>query len=439
MLSTTTAINRYKRYKLAITMKRLSVSALVGVLLFGFAVSLATAEDWNRFRGPHGSGVADGDLPSSWTDNDYRWTVDLGSRDIASPIVQGDSIYVLVSKPDQRKIEIQSRSLASGAVNWSRSYDQVPHHLHARNTLASSTPATDSKHVYFAYAENQHTWLIAVDHDGQEVWKRDFGPWQSQHGFGTSPRIAGDNVVLLLSQQAQKLDPGQVAGDSRVVAVHRDDGNDAWQTPLIATQSCYGTLASDAQTDSRWLYGANTGNGLFAIDSKTGVLAWDIKVFSKRCCSSPLVYHDEELGVLVIGTEGSGGGGNKLVVVQNAKSGQQPRELYRIERNAPYVPTPVVHQGRLYMIDDRGIASCADVRTGDVFWTKRISGNFSASPILVGDSLLMIDLKGKATVLEAADKFVKRGSIDLGSPVGATPAYSDGKLILRVGTQLRCL
>jgi hypothetical protein len=79
------------------------------------------------------------------------------------------------------------------------------------------------------------------------------------------------------------------------------------------------------------------------------------------------------------------------------------------------------------------------VATGKAHWTKRLGGNFGASPILLGDKVLMINLDGEATVIRAAREFEKLSEVDLGGPVGATPAYADGKLLIRVGTQLRCL
>ena len=183
------------------------------------------------------------------------------------------------------------------------------------------------------------------------------------------------------------------------------------------------------------LIGANTGDGIFGIDAESGQMLWNLKVFGKRCCSTPLV-----IGDVAIGTCGSGGGGNELAAVQiPASPNEKPTEIYRIRRAAPYVPTPAVKDGRLFTIDDKGIASCLDAKTGKVIWSQRIGGNFGASPVVVGDKLLLISLSGQATVLRAADRFEKLGEIDLGGPVGATPAFSEGRLLIRVDREIRCL
>ncbi len=399
----------------------------------------AAESQWSRFHGESGQGyVAEGQLPATWKESDYTWTRKLGSRDISSPIIADDQVFLLVSYPQKGEIAVESLDVATGKLLWSKSFDQTPHHLHQRNTLASSTPVADDNYVFAAWSDPDHTMLKCFNHEGAEIWSRDFGSWQSQHGFGTSPTIIGDMVVLMNSQQAEQLQPGQKPGQSRMIAVDRTSGETIWESALNTTRSCYGVpaISRDVSGKIQHIVGANTGNGLFGLDPTSGKMMWSMKVFDERCCSTPIVAGD-----IAIGTSGSGGGGgNQLVAIRMpADAGGEPQELYRIQRNAPYVPTPVLKDGRLFMIDDRGIAQCADVQTGDVLWFKRIGGNFGASPIIVGDTMLVVSLDGKATTIEASDEFKKLGEVDLGGPVGATPAYADGRLLIRVDDELRCL
>ena len=421
---------------------------------------------WSEFHGPGGRGyVAEGDLPSSWTDADYAWRRDLAAQDVGSPVIADGKVFYLASQPSDDRIAAEAIDLTSGDLLWSKAYAQPPHHLHARNTFASSTPAADDKHVFYAWSEPEHTYLKCFDHEGHEIWSRDFGSWQSQHGFGTSPRIFGDMVLLLNSQQATHLRPGQVPGESRMIAVDYHSGETKWEAPLKTTRSCYGVPAIyQAGDGSAQVIGANTGNGLFGLDAATGEMLWQTTVFRQRCCSTPLI-----VGDMAIGSSGSGGGGNHLVAVQiptrrgsapssGISSSEQvssadsvssavtassteggPRELYRIEKAAPYVPTPAVKGDLIFIVADSGIASCVDVKTGEVHWAKRIGGNFGASPIVIGDKLLVINLDGEATLLRASSSYQKLGEVDLGGPVGATPAYANGCLILRVDDELRCL
>ncbi|QDT11058.1 PQQ-binding-like beta-propeller repeat protein [Stieleria marina] len=408
------------------------------VLCFVFSqVAQAESGSWNRFHGIDGAGlVADGQIPDQWGDGDYAWCYKFESRDVGSPVVANGRVFLMASNPDQDKISLQAFDLASGKRLWSKAFDQPEHHLHRRNTFASSTPAADDSQVFVCWCDSSHTFLKCFDHEGNEIWSRDFGSWQSQHGFGTSPRIAGDMVLLFNSQQSEQLKPGQTAGRSRMIAVHRTSGATIWEQPLNTKRSCYGVPAIyTASSGDKQVIDANTGNGLFGLDIKSGALLWNLEVFDKRCCSTPLI-----VGDIAIGSCGSGGGGNQLVGVRIPKSAQEkPVEVYRIAKGAPYVPTPAVKDNHLYMVDDKGIASCIDAITGETKWFQRIGGNFGASPVIVGNKLLLISLEGEATVLKAATKFERISQFDLGGPVGATPAYADGRLILRVGQELRVL
>lgn len=399
-------------------------------------MSLYAAEPWARFHGPNGQGYVDGTvLPLSWSESDYVWTRELGARDVGSPVVYAGKVFYLLSFPDEKQIGVESVELASGKIRWTRKFDQSSHRLHKRNTFASSTPFVDQDFIFVAWSEPEHTYLKCFDHEGAEVWSRDFGSWQSQHGFGTSPVVYGDSVLLFNSQQAEQLKEGETAGASRMISVDRRTGKTQWETDLATTRSCYGVPARFEHDGIAQIVDANTGNGMFGLDSKTGRMLWNIDVFEMRCCSTPLV-----VGDLAIASSGSGGGGNHLVAVRIPKqAGQQPEQVYRIDRGAPYVPTPVLKGDRLFMVDDKGIASCVAVKSGEVIWAKRVGGNFSASPVVFGDRLLLIDLQGQATVLNAGDDYQQLAKFSLGGPVGATPAIAGGYLLLRIGERLVCL
>lgn len=395
---------------------------------------MALAGDWSLFRGGDAAGyVPEAQLPLQWTANDYAWQFDLENRDVGSPVIAGGKAFLLSSDPQSSQRRIIAVDLKSGEPLWQRKYTSTPHRLHQRNSYASSTPAATDRFVFFAYSEPDHTYLKCLDHEGREVWSRDFGRWVSQHGFGTSPTLIGDLLILFVSQQADQLREGVEPGQSRMIAVRPETGETVWETPLTTTRACYGVprLYQNDQGEKQ-IVAANTGDGLFGLDYATGKKLWNNKVFRARCVSSPLVVDD-----LVIGTAGSGGGGNHLVAVRPA--GDEAEEVFRIESAAPYVPTPAVVGHHLYMVDDKGIASCVDARDGSVLWRKRVGGNYGASPVVLGNKVLLISLSGEATVLEAATEFNQLSQFDLGGPVGATPVYGDGKLLLRIGEQLCCL
>ncbi len=404
---------------------------LITLCIFPLATQAA---DWSQFRGGDGTNyVPEASLPSEWSDSDYAWQFDLSSSDVGTPVVSNGTVFLLSGDVASAERRIVAIDLATGKLRWEQRYPASPSHLHNRNTYGSSTPVANDKHVFFSWAEPDHTWLRCLTHDGDEVWARDFGTWKSQHGFGTSPTLIGDLLVLFDSQQADQLPADVPPGQSRMIALNPSSGETVWETPLTTTRVCYGVPALFTTADGqRQIVAANTGDGLFGLDYATGKKLWNNRVFKARCVSTPLVAGD-----LVIGSAGSGGGGNHLVAVR--PTGDSAEEVYRVEKGAPYVPTPAMVKGDLFLVDDKGIASCIDATTGERRWLKRVGGTYSASPIVLGDRMLIVSLTGEATVLAAAPTFEKISSFDLGGPVGATPVYSDGKLLLRIGTRLCCL
>ena len=414
-----------------------TLSQLFASLAIALSLSLTSiAEDWPGFHGPGGLGKAQGAMPDSWTNDDYAWRFPLGSVDVGSIAVAGDHAYLLSFDSAKSSLTLLAIDLATGKASWQRPFSVGEYHRHKRNSYAASTPTIDGDSVYIAYADPDHTWLRCLSLDGQERWARDFGPWQSDHGFSTSPRVANSMVILYDSQQAEQLEPGQKPAHERMIAVDAKTGGDLWETPLKATRTNYGLPAVyESPSGLVQVIGSGTGNGIFGIDAKTGEKLWEVPVLDKRSVSSILIAGD-----LAIASCGSGGGGNILVAVKIPDTASdEAKEAFRVDRAAAYVPTCAVDGDYLMMIADNGILSRIHLPEGELVWSKRIGGNFGASPIIVGDKLLLITLEGVATVLASSNEYRELGKVDLGGSVGASPAVGGGKLLIRVGDELVCL
>lgn len=412
-----------------------SWTSFAALLFVASACSSTLADGWSQFHGPAGRGyAAEAEIPASWSDNDYAWRVKLQSEDVGSPSIFGNRVFLLAADPETASRSVLSFDLKSGQQLWKRTFSSKPHHLHKRNTYAASTPSVDADYVYVAWSEPEHTFLKCFTHEGDEVWSRDLGAWQGSHGFGTSPALLDGKVVIYDSQKAEQLDPGEKPGQSRMLALDRQTGKTIWETSLTTTNVCYGVPALyHPPGQPKQIVATSDGDGTFGLDAETGEMLWNHKVFRARCVSSPIVVDN-----LVIGSAGSGGGGNHLVAVRS--DGKTAEEVYRVERAlAPYVPTSAVAGELMFLLGDSGFASCIDVKTGEVYWSERTGGTSGASPVVLGDKLLVISLSGEASVFAADKEFKKLGSFDLGGKVGATPAYSNGYLLLRVGDELRCL
>lgn len=407
--------------------KRIAYLALIALTSIA---SLGHSEDgqWSRFRGPNGNGVrTDCSVKLPWTP-DRVTHVKLPGIGNGSPVIVGKNAYLVSANQENATRHLTAVDLEKGTIAWNKSFPSKTHRLHPFSSYASATPCADEQGIYVAWGEPEHLFVKAFSPSGEELWSRDLGRYVSQHGFGTSPILVDDKVIILNSQDAQELDPGVEPGTDTMVAFHRRTGKTIWESPLQPTRVCYGVPAVRKEGESTQLICSTTAQGIFAMDANTGKVLWNHECFTQRICSSLLL-----VGDIAISTHGSGGGrDNRLVAYDIAKK----TERFRINRAAPYVPTPVEHNGKLYLWADAGIASCVDMKDGKVLWTERIGGDYSSSPVIVGNQLINTSHTGTVTFVELGDTFRKLGTVDLEQTVRSTPAVDSDKILLRTEGEL---
>jgi outer membrane protein assembly factor BamB len=325
-----------------------------------------------------------------------------------------------------------------GKILWQRDFPTQTHHLHPRSSYASCTPAVDEKFVYVAWSDPEHTTFKAFDHSGVEVWSRDLGTWISQHGFGTSPVILGDIVALSCSQEQfdPKKDDSPRPKESFIVGVDKLTGELKWRIQRIVESAAYTVpCVRKNEAGKEELVYCSQGEGMFALDPATGKENWVVPgAFNLRTVSSPVM-----VGGLLLGTSGSGGGGSKVVAI---KPGKNAELVYEVNKEAPYVPTPVAKGDLVFLWSDKGIVNCIDGKDGHVLGTRRLSGvesGFSGSPIRVKDKLYCVDEGGQVYVLSADKELKELGRIPLGEECRSTPAVSGGRMYLRTISHLYSL
>jgi outer membrane protein assembly factor BamB len=395
------------------------------------SMSEDTANPWTRFRGDNGKGTLEKcDIKIPWEPKQVLAKLALPGAGNGSPVIWGTKAFLLCGDSSSADRFLVCADIEKPQVLWKQQFASQTHKLHKFSSYASSTPCVDDKNVYCAWGAPTTLLVKAFTHDGKEIWSRDLGRYETQHGFGSSPILAGDNLILFNSQDAQELPPGVEPGVDTMIAFNKNTGETVWQTQLHATRVCYGAPCLAEIKGEQVILCSSTGDGFFAINAKTGEQVWNGKEspFAKRVVSS-LVY----TGSLLISTEGSGGGGHVLFAV---KADGSQEEVYRITRGAPYVPTPVVKGDLMFLWADNGIASCVDVATGNVHWSERIGGNVSSSPVIIGNSLVGISQDGVVTVLAAEKDFKNLGEVRLEQTVRSTPAATKDRLLIRSDEQL---
>lgn len=394
----------------------------IGLAAPGSAVKEGVSE-WTRFRGPNGTGVSNAKgIPANWTADDYNWKVEVPGDGHSQPVLWGDKIFLTTAVGDQRTV--LCLSAADGKTLWNKPFNSKNHTKHKFNSFASATPCCDEKHVYVVFSTPEAYTVTALDHTGSEKWSMDLGSFESQHSCGASPIVYEDMVIV----------PNEQDGPSSIAALDRETGKLRWKSERKqATQgTAYSTpMVYQPDRGAPQLICNSRAHGVSGVDPKTGKTLWDSsQLLTMRSCSSPVL-----AGGLLTGSCGSGGGGNYLVAVKPGATGDVSATnlAYKLEGSAtmPYVPTPIALGDLLFLISDKGTASCFNAKTGEKVWQQRLGGNFFGSPVIIQDRIYVMSCEGDCWVLSATKDFKEIAKVDLGEGSHSTPAVADGKLYLR--------
>ena len=418
----------------------LRVLTLVSIFFLQSTNVCCGLEPWTRFRGPNGTGIAAAvNFPLKWTADDYAWRIELPGKGHASPVVWGE--HVLVQSADEENANHHVLCFRSdGTLSWKKSFPATGYRIHKKNSFASASPAVDDDHAYVAWTTVDNANLAAFDKNGNIVWKKELGHYVARHGFGNSPMVF-EGMVIMPCMQHNGIPQGQPGDDSMpetsfIVAFDCQTGEEVWRTSRLSSSSAsYSVPCIYDGRGTPELVCCSTANGLFALDPQTGKENWSVDVFTMRTVSSPI-----SAGRLVFGSTGSGGGGNYVVAVEPPKAhGDKGGEAYRVEQQAPYVPTPIVDGDLVYLWSDKGIVTCVEAPTGEKVWQHRVGGNYSGSPILVGDRLLCVSEDGEVVIVAAGRNYKLLGRNSLGGPSNSTPAVGHGRIYFRTYSHLIAL
>jgi len=382
------------------------------------------AEPWPRWRGPAGAGHGgDRRFPATWNEGDWAWTATLPGRGHASPVVHDGHVFTASADEEAGTRSVNCTDLATGALMWSREIRGPVGKHHPQNSSASGSVAVDAGGLSWMWATHDGVRVESFAFDGRPRWHVDLGPWAGEHGFGATPAVCGDLLVV----------PNDQEGESFVLGLDAATGRERWRLPRESGRTGYATpLVIDDEGGPHVVLASNA-HGLTGVDPRTGRVVWERKCLPKRAVSSPIL-----AGRLAIATCGDGGGDNTLAAVRlPAAGGAVPELAYTLDRSvACYVPTPLAVGGRLYLWGDRGVVTCVDAATGAVRWRGRVGGTFSASPIAVGETIRNVSAEGEAVTIADGDAFEVLGRVPLGEECRSTPAVAGGRMVFRTAGRL---
>ena len=401
----------------------LSFSALA------FCLAISSAADWSRFRGPNGSGTADGTLPEI-NPKSPLWKVEIPGKGAGSPIIVAGKVYIQTASKDGKTRTLLCLDATNGKQVWSKDVTGTEAHTHAKNTLASSTPACDGKQIYCVWWDGSGVSLHGYDLGGKELWRTSLGGYKSQHGPGFSP-VVHEGLVFVNVDDDER---------AELVAIDIKTGMKKWVQERKHVRACYSSpfLLKRDNAPLELILGTTTA--MTSYEPATGKVNWNYDiVWPKGKMPLRVIAAPVYVSGLLVMASGDGGGSRYMIAVDPSQA--TPAKVWELSKEVPYVPCLLTKGDLLFWIGDNGgsFACCADAKTGKVLFNERLPGKEpSASPIMVGDEILTIAETGDLTVFKATPKFDEVSRAKLGETVFASPAAADGKVFIRGMTHLYC-
>ena len=385
-------------------------------------------DSWPRWRGSDQDGIATAENPpQEWSESEnILWRTPVPGRGHSSPVVTEASIYLTTADERAEEQSVVCFDRQHGEQQWSTTIHSGGFMgAHPKNSRASATPAWDGEHLYTAFINSGALWVTAVDAQGEVVWQKEAGPFGAEHGYGSSPALYKSLVIVC----------GDNADSSFVAALDRSTGDLVWRTARErpGRHGSYGSPVVVEMAGLPQLLLMGLGK-LTSYDPETGALIWHCYgpaevAACTVACSDELVFASggyPEKEILAVRADGSGDVGESHVA-------------WRGSKGVTYVPSPIYHDGYLYIVNDRGIASCIDAASGKAEWTKRLGGEFSASPVLAGENLFAVSEAGTTYVFRASPQYELVAENQLGDGSLASPAICGGQIFLRTDGELCCI
>ncbi len=414
------------------------------VVLFFFVAGLIRAENWPGWRGPSGDGISAGKgIPTKWSSKEnIAWRIAVPGEGHSSPIVWGDKVFLTSSLTEKNKRILLCIDRLSGQTVWQRDVVQSPPEtVHRLNSRASGTPATDGKQVYVTFMRAEGDEVIApnvgserlitpgkiivaaYDLDGNEKWKTNVGDFLSAHGFNTCPVLFEDLVIL----------NGDHDGNAYLVALDRQSGRQRWRTRRENKTRSYVTpIIREIDGITQMILSGSLC--IASYDPRNGKRHWIVDGPTEQFVAS-MVYD----GKYVFATGGYPER-HTLAIRPGGKGNVTDTHIaWRTTRGAAFVPSPIISGRYLLMVADSGIASCFEARTGKRHWMERLPGGHSPSPVSADGLVYFVSDRGVTTIIRPSETFAVIAKNELGEPVSASPAISQGQIFLRTHQHLYCI
>lgn len=415
--------------------------SIIAFVVLSFFLPFQARADWPQFRGDNAVGYSDDAVPSEWSaDENVKWKTELPGPGSSSPVISGGAVFVTCYTGEGSDLlrHLLRYDLETGKEQWRSSVPVGFTEDPARGFIlehgwASNTPVTDGEHVFCYFGK---AGVVAFDLEGNQIWKVETGSLSSQKQWGSasSPILYEDLVIV-------------PAGDEMraIVALDKKTGERRWIAEGDSMEQTYGSptlvKVDEERTD---IVFASTAEW-WGLNPETGKLRWFAEYNLPGNMSNTTLQTGDLLTI-------SGGFPRtaRVAIKVGLKGDVTDQILYDTQKPATYMTMPVAHEGVLYWVSDSGIAFAARPGEADALWMERVpeltegkGKPFYASPIIAGGKIYAQSRSNGVFVIEPSAesfKIVAQNFIEGDDTIfNATPAVSDGKLLLRSQSHLYCI
>ena len=375
-----------------------------------------------------------GNIATTWGESkNVKWKTEIHGKGWSTPIVLGDQIWLTTADEDGKKMYAVCVSKESGKILYDILVleNEKVQWKNETNTYATPSPVAVDRYIYSEFGSYGTVCIEAKS--GRIIWKRtDVSPENIPHGAASSP-IIYKNLIILQHD----------AGDShKITALNRITGATIWQ--VNRPSEFYKNLREDWHKahSSPIIISVNRKDQMISessqlcqvFDPETGKEIWRVTYTGgDGTVSSPLFWN----GIAFINT---GNTKKELWAVQPDGKGDvtDSKVIWKCKENVPGISTPVISNGLIFMVNEKGIVSCLDAKTGHFIWKEKLQGSYSFNfaPVSIEDNIYLTDMDGVTTVIMADKKFQKVAENKLDGKFIARPVVSGNSLIMRSDTHL---
>jgi len=373
----------------------------------------------NGFRGNNSNAISNAkNIPSKWDLNsgeNIAWKSEIPKHGYNSPAINGNRVFI--TGADDQARELYCYDLVSGELLWTLAATNIPGSpaqmpkTTSDTGLAASTVATNGKQVCAIFASGD---LICADMEGNRVWAKNLGVPDNHYGYASSLLVFGNSLIIQYDNRnsSQLISLDIATGNQRWKKARTD--KITWSSPIIASVNNKPQLILMGNPGIT-AYNPSNGDQYWRVDGMSGEVA------ASPCAAGGVVFGASEYAALI---------------AINAETGE---ELWKADDYLPEVSSPVATKDYVYVATSYGVLACYDAKTGELKHSHELDTEFYSSPVIVEGKLYLFSNNGEAYIFSTNEDFKMLNSFDTGEKTFATPAFTDGRIVVRTENSLYCV